>query len=246
MINFRQSLYTEEHAFKPLQQGTAHTGNICGLEINVNNVLVKNNNTPAVFPFPGYAKVYFLNLVAANLRGAGLRLQLKAFEKVENDDALAMDKTLCTWQRERPEEAAPGELHIFSALIKSRQPLRDTASVLSEVQRDGSYKLLTAALDSLLKSNTPAEDISNLLFNIAGIVGKYLGKLDEKPLFCWLQSFTGITTAHEVLGKTEKAAANYYASMGLSITIKDEVRMEEEALLQRTDRRPATGVRTLF
>ena len=239
MINFRQSLYTEEHAFKPLQPGTTPPGDICGLAINLNHVLVKNNNTPAVAPLPGYAKLYFLNMVAANMGGTSLRLHLKAFEKVENDDALNVDKTLCSWQRNKPGETAPADVHVFSALIKSKQPLRDTASVLSEVQRDSSFKLLSAALDNLLKSKTGVEDISNLVFNLAGIVGKYLGKVDEKPLFCWLQSFTGMGSNSEVLGKTEKAAGNLYASMGLSINIKDEVRVEDEALLERTDRRPA-------
>lgn len=246
MIQFRQSLYTEEHAFKPLHPGKAHPGDICGLEIRVKNVLVKDNNTPAVFPFPGYAKVYFLNLVAANLGGTSLWLQLKGFDKVEHNDSLAIDKTICNWQREPGSNAVPGDIHVFSAIVKSRQPLRDTASVLSEVQRDGSYKLLSAALDNLLKSKTGVEDISNLMFNLAGIIAKYMGKLDEKPLLCWLQSFTGISSNNEVLGKTEKTAANHYASMGLSLTIKDQVRMEEEALLERTDRRPVTGMGQLF
>lgn len=253
MVNFRQNLYTEEHDFKvEKRRSVAPPGDvprstdISGIEVRLKNVLVKDNNTPAIFPFPGYAKLYFLNVVASTTGGDPIRLNLKGFEKVDDGDALNVDKTLFYWKREQATDVAPGQIHVFTSLVKSKQPLRDVASVLSEVQRDSSYKLLTSTLDALLKSSTPVGDISNLVFNLAGVISKYLGKVDDKPLFSWFQSFTDINGDFDVLGKTEKSAGNRYASCELSLVIRDKVRMEEEAQLERTDWRSTTGNLRLF
>lgn len=233
MLNFRQNLYTEEHSFSNLEQqalprgGMPNSADPGGLELRLANVTVRDNNTPAVFPFPGYAKLYFLCIVASSATRDGYRLDLRSFDKVDDGDALNIDKTLYYWKKEQPTDVAPAQIHVFTSLIKSKQPLRDVAAVLSELYRDSSYKLLTATLHNLIKGATTPPDISNLLFNIAGIAGKYLGKTDDRPLLSWYQGFTDINGDNEVLGKTEKMAANRYASMTLSLVVRDSQRTQE-------------------
>lgn len=251
MLNFRQNLYTEEHSFAHLEKTVAPNrgeampqhADISGLELRLANVTIRDNNTPAVFPFPGYAKLYFLCIVATSAPQDGYRLDLRSFEKVDDGDALHIDKTLYYWKKEKPTDVAPAQLHVFTSLIKSKQPLRDVAAVLSELYRDSSYKLLTATLHNLLKGATTPPDISNLLFNIAGIAGKYMGKTDNRPLLSWHQGFTDISGDGEVLGKTEKQAANRYASMTLSLVVRDSQRMEEPL---REERPRVASVPLLF
>lgn len=241
MINFRQNLYTEAYDFGQQQRRTdaaaqhAASG-IYGIELRLKNVLVTDNGTPAVYPFPGYAKLYFLSMVACSHTSGCLQLSLKAFDQVDDCDALNLSKSIFYWKKERPNDVAPNQVHLFTSLIKSRQPLRDAASVLSEVQRDNSFKLLNSTLESLLKDATPVADISNLIFNLAGIAGKYLGKVDERPLLSWFQSFVNIQPDLDVLGKTERKAANHHAAFHLSMIVRDKVRMEEEALIEHSDR----------
>lgn len=240
MLNFKQNLYLEEHSFAHAEKIPGNRSDIprseeiSGIELRLANVLIRDNKTPAVFPFPGYAKLYFLCIVASSAGSGGYRFDLKSFENVDDGDALNIDKTLYYWKKEKPSDVAPAQIHVFTSLIKSKQPLRDVASVLSELYRDNSYKLLTATLDNLIKGATPLPDISNLIFNIAGIAGKYLGKVDDRPLLTWYQSFTDINGDFDPLGKTEKTAANRYASMTLALVVRDGMRMDKPAAEEKT------------
>lgn len=245
MLNFRQNLYVEEHDFKTAPAAPAskeqndgqHRPDIGGVSVRLSNVLVTDNNTPAIAPFPGYAKIYFLSIVASNLPNDSMHLSLKAFDKVGDNDALHVDKMLFEWQKERTSDVAPAHVHILTSLIKSKQPLRDVASILSDVYRDNSYKLLTATLNNLIKGTTPLPDLSNLIFNIAGITSKYLGKVDEKPLLTWYQSFTSLNADFNPLGTTERMAANRHASMSMSLVVGNRIVWNE------SEKTPATTVR---
>jgi hypothetical protein len=46
--------------------------------------------------------------------------------------------------------------------------------------------------------------------------------VEDKPLLTWVQSFTDLNGDFDVLGKTAKSAENKFASMKLSITIRDK------------------------
>lgn len=244
MLQFKQNLYTEEHSFPPQGQGgsTAPTS-IGAIELRLPSVVVQDNNTPAVFPYPGYAKLYLLCIVATSANTGGYQLHLRSFDGVASGDALSMDKNIYGWKKDKPTEVAPAQIHVFTSLIKSKQPLRDVAAVLSELYRDASYKLLTATLDKLIKGATIPTDISNLLFNIAGIAGKYLEKVDERPLLTWYQSFTGIGNEGTPLGKTARMAANQYAAIHLSLLVRNEAPTEEEP---RREKPQAASVPLLF
>lgn len=226
MLNFRQHLYVEEHDFSTAPTAVASSETLPHLKINeiavrLSQVLVTDNNTPAAPSFPGFAKMYFLTIVANNLPGSNMQLNLQGFEKVSGNDSLAIDKALFYWKRSNPSDTPPAHIHVFTALIKSKQPLREATAVLSEVFRDNSYILLAAALNNLIKGNNPLPDISNLIFNIAGIVSKYLGKTETHPLLCWYQSFTGIKAENYLPGKTERMAANRFANISLSLMISE-------------------------
>lgn len=232
MINFRQNFYLEEHNFAESERKQSPgdiqaSGDISGVEVRLSSVLVKDNKTPRVFPFPGYAKVYFLNLIVSDLASCQLQLDLKGFEKVDDGDALNVDRTLFYWKK-GAETNPPSQIHIFTSLIKSKEPLRNTAAILSEVKNDTDYKSLAGSLDKVVKHAQSVTDISNIIFSVAGIVSKYLGDVDDKPLLTWIQSFTDMNGDFDVLGKTDKKAENKYASMNLSIIIRDKARMKEE------------------
>ncbi|OLY91704.1 hypothetical protein SAMN05444008_10342 [Cnuella takakiae] len=249
MLQFRQNLYTEEHNFSHEGQNAAanngepSAAGIGTVELRLSSVVVQDNNTPAIFPYPGYAKLYLLCIVATSAAAGGYQLHLRSFDQVADGDALNMDKTIYYWKKDQPTEVAPVQIHVFTSLIKSKQPLRDVAAVLSELYRDASYKLLTATLDKLIKGATPIPDISNLLFNIAGIAGKYLEKVDDRPLLTWYQSFTGVAASGTVLGKTEKMAANCYVTINLSMVVRNDLPAAEEP---RKEKPQAGSVPLLF
>jgi hypothetical protein len=234
MLNFMQNLQTEEHdfqeAFVNAKQVQPAPGNIptskdiCGIEIRLSNVIIRYNKTPKVFPFPGFAKVYFLNLVLSDVNTDSISIDLKGFEKVDDGDALNIDRTLFIWKKKEDLSVPPSQIQVFTSLIKSKQPLRDVARVMTDVKNDSNFKDAVSSLNTLLKTTSGVSNISGLVFQVAGIIGSFLGKVDDKPLLTWIQSFTDIHGDFDPLGETKKNASNKFASMELSITIRDNAR----------------------
>lgn len=236
MIDFMQNLQTEEHNFQEAFENAKHSatrsrsGNIpsskdiSGIEVRLSNVNISDNKTPKVFPFPGFARVYFVNLIVSDLSADTLSLDLNGFEKVDDGDKLSLDRTLFAWKKTEKNTIAPSQIHVFSSLIKSKQPLRDVAKIMSEVKNDSNFKDTVTSLNSIMKTASNVTNISNLIFQVAGIVGGFLGKVDDKPLLTWVQSFTDLNGDFDILGKTDKNATNKFASMNLSIIIRDKER----------------------
>src|SRR5688572_6199212 len=204
MIDFMQNLQTEEHSFQEAFENAKHptartrsghipsSKDISGIEVRLSNVTVIDNKTPKVFPFPGFARVYFVNLVVSDLSADTLSLDLNGFEKVDDNDKLSLDRTMFAWKKTDKNTVSPSQIHIFSSLIKSKQPLRDVAKIMSEVKNDENFKETVTALNSVLKTASNVTNVSNLIFHMAGVVCKYLGKADDTPLLTWVQSFTDL------------------------------------------------------
>lgn len=234
-----QNLQTEEHNFQEGFENAKHSKtrlrkgdipsskDISGLEVRLSNVTIIDNKTPKVFPFPGFAKVYFVNLVVSDLSADTVSLDLNGFEKVDDGDKLSLDRTLFSWKKTNNNTIVPSQIHVFSSLIKSKQPLRDVAKIMSDVKNDSNFKDTVTTLNSLFKTASNITNISSLIFQVAGIVGGFLGKVDDKPLLTWVQSFTDINGDFDILGKTDKNATNKFASMNLSITIRDKDRKDK-------------------
>lgn len=233
MLNFHQNLYTEEHSFKEAsleltakEGGILGSDKISGIEIRLSHVIIKDNKTAKVFPFPGLAKVYFMNLVVSDAENQNIGLDLKGFEKVDDGDALSIDKTLFYWKQEKKSKP-PSQIHVMSTIIKSKQGLRDVAKIMENIKDDAEYKKLTNNLLGMLKDASQMTNISNFIWSVSSVVGKYLGRVEDRPLLTWYQSFTDIDGDWDKLGKTFKHAENKYAAMDLSITIRDKERQKE-------------------
>ena len=232
MVDFRQNIFTEEHDFKEGFEslngefkGIIPTSSeISGIEIRLSDVIIHDNKTPKVWPLPGLAKVYFLNIVVSDINGSPLDLDLKGFEKIDDGDALNIDKTLFFWQQDENNAKAPSQVHIFSSLLKSKEALRDVGNVLTKINSDSDYTGLVSSLGTLLKDASHLNNISDIIFKVADIAGKYLGNVEDKPLLSWFQSFTNINGDWDHDGKTEKSANNKYAGMKLTCIVRDKDR----------------------
>jgi hypothetical protein len=189
-------------------------------------VLVKDNRTPRIWPFPGLAGIYFLCIVVSDTEKKPVNIDLRGFEKVNDGDALHIDRTLFYWKKKpgSKQDPAPSQIHLFLCLIKSKEPLRDTGRMLKMVSTDRSFKSAAGELRKLLKKSGDLAALSGIVFNLAGTIGRWLGEVDDKPLLAWSQSFTDINGDFDVVGRTDKQASNQYASMSLSVLIRDAAR----------------------
>lgn len=233
MIDFLQNLQTEEHNFQEAFVSKRHakvkttqiptSKEITGIEVRLSDVVIIDNKTPKVFPFPGLAKVYFINMILSDVSTTPITIDLNGFEKVDDNYKLSLDRTLFSWKQKTNSTAeGPSQIHVFSSLIKSKQSLRDVAKVMADVKADKKFQGLADELATLLKKAGTVTNISSLVFELAGIVGGFLGKVEDKPLLTWVQSFTDLNGDFDVLGKTAKSAENKFASMKLTITIRDK------------------------
>lgn len=229
-IRFNQNLYSEVHDFaegRPVPEpDVPNSREISGIEVRLSRVVVHDNKTARVWPFPGLARMYFMCVVLSDAAKKPVTIDLKGFQKVNDGDALQIDRTLYYWKKNKAtrREEAPSQVHLFICMLKSKEALRDTGRMLKAISSDKSFKSAASDAKKLLKKSGDAAAITGMLFNLAGAAGRWLGEVDDKPLFAWAQSFTDINGDFDVLGKTDKQASNKYVSMALSVIIRDASR----------------------
>ena len=234
MIDFQQNLYMEEYNFKETQElrsavrGDIPTSEqISGVEVRLSKAVVIDNKTRRFGPFPGLATIYFMNIVLSDLSTSEIDLNLNGFEKVDDKQTLAVDRTLFYWKKTDDTPKPPSQIHIMSSLLKSKKGLRDTAAVVASAKDDNNFKSLTSQLGSLLKTASSFTTISGIVFQVAGIVGNLLKDVEDKPLLTRFQSFTDLGGNFNQLGRTDNPFTNRYAELDYSIYIRDAERQKE-------------------
>jgi len=234
MIDFSQNLYVENYSFEDtMELRAASRGDIptseqiSGIEVRLSKVFIIDNKTRQFGPFPGLATVYFMNIVLSDLSTTEIDLNLNGFEKVDDRQMLAVDRTLFFWKKTDDTPRSPSQIHVMSSLLKSKKGLRDTAAVVAQAKDDNNFKDLTSQLGSLLKTATSFTTISGIVFQVAGIVGNLLKDVEDKTLLTRFQSFTDLGGDFNQLGKTDNPFSNRYAELDYSIFIRDAARQQE-------------------
>jgi hypothetical protein len=223
--SFRRSKVRTKSS-KELQKelGIPTSDQITGIEIRLSRVYIKNNKTPKIGPFPGYAKVYFICLIASDVANQTPKLEIKAFPKIDDNEELPIDKTVYFWKQTKKNTTPPSQIHVFSSIVKSKKSLRDVGKIMTEVKKDKEYKSVLKTIAGAVSGATAAGALVDQVTNLASIVGRFLGKVEDRPLISILQSYTDINGDFDSLGKVRKEFPNRYATIGLSITIRDKVR----------------------
>ena len=80
----------------------------------------------------------------------------------------------------------------MSSIIKSRQPLRNVADILAQVKDDNSYKSVLTQLSEFTPHSGSFHTLTEMSMQIAGIVGRYLGRVHDIPLGTIVNSFTAL------------------------------------------------------
>lgn len=237
-IRFTENLYTELHDFAEAGVGQTkpdpdvpNSREISGIEVRLSRVVINDNKTARVWPFPGLARMYFICIVLSDDAKKPVTIDLKGFEKVNDGDALHIDRTLFYWKKNDSARRAetPSQIHLFLCMLKSKEALRDTGRMLKTITSDKSFRSAAAEAKKLMKKSGDAASLTGMLFNLAGAAGRWLGEVEDKPLFAWAQSFSDINGDFDVLGKTDKQASNKYVSMALSVIIRDASRKSGKA-----------------
>lgn len=198
------------------------SSDVTGIELRMLPPLIKDNRTPAIFPFPGYARLYCLTLVVSDVENqlAGA-IDLKGFQRIGDHENLPINKTIFYWQSQSETDKAPNQIHTMCTVIKSKKDLRDVGDILTQVKSDDNYKSLIGTLKSLAKDATQFGMVTDILTQVAGVVGTYLGKVEDKPLGTVINSYTTLHGDFDKQGVTLLAYPTRNVDFNFQIVVRN-------------------------
>ena len=175
-----------------------------GLEVRMLPPQIKDNGKNPLIG-KDLAKLYCLTIVVSDQDNQTVGgIDLKGFPRIGDNEPLPINKTIFYWQADDNNQSAPNQIHFISRVIRSRQGLRDVGQVLTEAKQDPEYKGLVQSIGNMLKSASAFLEISQSIFALSSIIGRYLGNVEDKDLGTVINSYT---TLH---GDFDKKGINEY------------------------------------
>ena len=174
---------------------------VSGVELRMLAPLIIENKTTPVWPFPGYSQLYCMTIVVSDVTNqlAGA-IDLKGFPRIGDQEYLPINKTIFYWQNSVKGEKAPSQIHVLSSVIKSKKDLRDVGTIMTEIKDDSNYQSVISTLGQIAKNAAKINVVSDLVMQIGGLVGKYLGKVEDKPIGTVLNSYTTLHGDFDTVG----------------------------------------------
>ncbi|MES1219820.1 MAG: hypothetical protein ABUT20_30245, partial [Bacteroidota bacterium] len=198
------------------------SSSVSGIELRLLPPFIKNNNTPKVWPFPGYAKLYCIVIVVSDGNNQVVGgIDLQGFPRIDDEESLPTNKSIFYWQKDVATDKAPNQLHVFCSVIKSKESLRDTGDIMASLKDDAGYKDITTTLSGLATNATAAGAVINVITQLAGIVGKYLGNVEDKPLGTVINSYTVINGDFDTVGKNKYKYTTRNVDFEFDLVVRD-------------------------
>lgn len=203
-------------------RGIPNSKNVTGLEVRLSRVFIKDNRTPQVWPFPGFADVYLLLVVFDDLNPEPQVLNLSGFARIDDGEDLPVDKTAYYWKQEEPAGPVPSQIHVLLSVLKSKKGLRDTGAVMEKARESADFKSLVGKMVGAI-AGAPAA-AAEVLLQLGGVVGSLLKDVEDKALFTQVVSFTDINGDFDNLGKTPVVKMNDFVQTTLTLVVRDPER----------------------
>lgn len=206
------------------------SADVAGIELRMLPPYIRDNHTLLLRPFyRGMAKLYCLTLVISDAANqlSGL-MDLNAFPRVGRHSFLPINKTIFYWEAGEG-RVAPNQVHVMCSVIKSKGALREAGLVLEQAKADKEYKALVDELGSLNGEVATLTTVSNLTLQIASVVGRYLGQVQDSPLGTVVQSFTRLHGDWDRLGITPIKTRTQDVDFDFELIIRDHERGDHPA-----------------
>lgn len=211
---------------------------LTGIELRLKEVFIKNNKTPRFLFFPGLASFYMVVVVLDDKAKEPVQLDLKGFKGIDDEDHLMIDKTIYYWKSDNPSNQYPSQIHALVSVIKSKDGLRNTGKIMQSIKGDTRYKAILSTLSEVVSAPAGAAVgvISDITVELGDLIGSFLEKVEDKPVFTWFQSFTDISGEYDKLGESVKKRENKYATVSISLFVRDQHREKKAVELLALDR----------
>jgi hypothetical protein len=172
----------------------AHTSKtVTGIELRMLPPLIIENHSTPVWPFPGYSKLYCLTIVVSDVANQLIGgIDIKGFPRIGDHEYLPVNKTVFYWQAKKIGEQPPRQVHVLCSIVKTKQALRDVGRIMAELSVDAEYQAAISTIGKLNKDASKFNIVSSLVMQLGSIAGRYLGKIDDKPISTILNSYTAV------------------------------------------------------
>lgn len=164
---------------------------VSGIELRFLPPYIKNNKTPKIWPFPGRAHLYCLVIVVNDIDNQfNYNVDIFSFPGVGDKELLYIDRSIFYWENDNEMVTVPEQVHVMCSIIKSKEKLRNVASIFNNLSADTHYLHLINKLLSIVSATSNGNLIVNLTLKMVEAISKYLGKIDDKPLATIFNSYT--------------------------------------------------------
>jgi hypothetical protein len=210
---------------KATSEGIPDSKEVSGIEIRILPPFIKNNGQLKVWPLPGLAQLYSLVVVLSDKQNQlSGTMDVTAFPRIGDRERLPINKTIYYWEQSDTAVIAPNQVHVICSIIKSKACLRSTAEIMEAAEKDGDYKDLMSQLGKVVSNAASFNIITAAAMKIAGIVGKYLGRVHDKPLGTIINSFTRLHGDWDKTGVNPITVITRDVDFSLELVIRDKER----------------------
>jgi hypothetical protein len=156
-------------------------------------------------------------------------IDLKGFPRIDDKENLPINKTIFYWQTKDETVSAPSQVHVMCSVIKSKQSLREVGQILAEVKNDKDYKGVMDTLGKIANDVAKFNTATDAVTQIAGIVGKYLGDVEDKPLGTVINSYTTLSGDFDTVGVHALAYPTKYVDFNFKLVVRSKATEEQLA-----------------
>ena len=230
---------TAKRAMVEIGGDIQESSSVSGIELRLLPPLIKDNNTTRFGPFPGYAKLYCVVIVVSDVNNqltGGIDLQ--GFPRIGDNENLPINKTIFYWLKGSDLNKAPTQIHAMCSVIKSKKSLRQAGEIMAAMKDDDGYKSITQQLASIATNATAVGTVISIVTELAGIVGKYLGQVEDKPIGTVINSYTVINGDFDKVGVNELKYPTKKVDFEFDLIVRDKSR-EKELKSSKTLNAPA-------
>jgi hypothetical protein len=215
--------------FDPGKLLAAHSAkNISGIELRMLPPLILENHSTPIWPFPGYSKLYCLTIVVSDVANQLVGgIDIKGFPRIGDREYLPVNKTVFYWQADKPTDKPPSQLHIMCSIVKTKQTLRDVGKIMAELTVDQEYQSALSTIGKLSRQASKFNLVSSLVMQIGGIAGRYLGKVDDKPIGTILNSYTKVNGDFDRTGIKKLTYSTRDVQFNFDLIVRNE-RVEQK------------------
>lgn len=194
-----------------------------GLELRITKVIIKDNLTMRIPPFPGLANFYTLAVVIDDINPMPQTLEVAGFAHIGDNEMLPINRTIYTWLPKGEDAVAPSQVHVFFTIIKSKENLRKFGRALETLKQSTDFSSLTAKVVEMAASGGSAGIVAGIS-QIMGLLGNILGKVEDKPMITIAQSFTSLGGDFDKVGDFSMDFNNEEVDCSLRLFVRDASR----------------------